>query len=315
MRGIWRGWVFSRWLYRPWLVSPIAGAWKPCGLPIGSQPQPADCWYFELPLLIYRCQIHSIPSVERLSVVKTPISPLAGWPRGWCPENLDIDACNASIHGLPAIFRLCLFHLNAKKGQPLFGCSIIKQVADPAKLELASFNLQRDLYVSPNKNPHEEAGVYTLNYLGQNQGKQQWFATKFDWSWIGKYGVDQFDDVLSFNRQTFATWFDQVLKSLVPPNCVSCRTSCWRTEPRLSPHRFRLQYYVRWPSGKSRNREGEAPAVAAFWNFVFYCWYSLISYCPVPPASCIIYLEWWPSWQNWCSEVRDYKIVWRKSNH
>jgi hypothetical protein len=120
-----------------------------------------------------------------------------------------------------------------KEGQPLLGCSIVKQVADPATLELASFNMQTDLYVDPQRNPHEklsreEAGASTLNYLCTIQGKQQRKSNQFDWNWIDKSEVSQYDGVLSFNRQTFATWFDQKLKNFVPPNCVSCWTSCWR---------------------------------------------------------------------------------------
>ncbi|KAG9197538.1 hypothetical protein G6514_001494 [Epicoccum nigrum] len=120
-----------------------------------------------------------------------------------------------------------------KEGQPLLGCSIVKQAADPATLELASFNMQIDVYVDPDRNPHgepshEEAGASTLNYLCTTQGKQQRVPNQFDWNWIDKSEVSQYDGVLSFNRQTFATWFDQVLKDFVPPNCVACKTSCWR---------------------------------------------------------------------------------------
>lgn len=120
-----------------------------------------------------------------------------------------------------------------KEGQPLLGCSIVQQVADPATLELASFNLQIDLYIDPHRNPHEElsreeAGASTLNYLCTIQGKQQRKSNQFDWNWIDKSEVSQYDGVLAFDRQTFATWFDQKFKDLVPPNCVSCWISCWR---------------------------------------------------------------------------------------
>ena len=152
---------------------------------------------------------------------------------GGVPKILDLTPGTPLYMVLQQYFVGAYFTQMQKEGQPLLGCSIVKQVADPATLELASFNMQIDVYVDPDRNQHgtpspEEAEASTLNYLCTIQGKQQRVSNPFDWNWIDKTEVSQYDGVLSFNRQTFATWFDQVLKSSVPPNCISCRTSCWR---------------------------------------------------------------------------------------
>lgn len=126
-----------------------------------------------------------------------------------------------------------------KGGQPILGVTISQSAAPTGTLAINDLTYQVDPFVGENgqpvvdPNPQQQRAA-TLNYLCETNGDVLPPPNRFSWNWIDANEMNDYDGVVSINRNTLAAWFKNQLQPYVEQNCYY--TSVYETPHHWETH-------------------------------------------------------------------------------
>ncbi len=157
-------------------------------------------------------------------------------------QQLLFDLDNAALETVPTISGVaahsslyyCLsnyflgiyFSTMQSKGAPLLGCTITQGKPDPSTLSLTNINMMVSPIVGDNGQPIPDptpgqTGLTTLCYLCETNNDAPRPPVPFTWNWMTAESAQDYDGVISINRNTFTNYIRTQLDAYVSGNCLS----------------------------------------------------------------------------------------------
>lgn len=147
------------------------------------------------------------------------------------PTITGIDPGTPTYNLLNQVFVGAYFNAMKQTAQPVLNYAVVKNVASntPASsLTLTNMNLEASSYVNPATAAQVPGSqLSSLNYLCAVNGNTLPPAVPFTWNWVEQSEEASFDGVVSINRNTFATYFQNQLLPYVRANCYTPSVRVW----------------------------------------------------------------------------------------
>jgi hypothetical protein len=112
------------------------------------------------------------------------------------------------------------------ESRPLLGCSIVVQNTPVSTISLTNLNFNVNPYMNPTtllpypNLSKDQQRLATLNYLCAANGNAIPPSATFPWNWVDASRLNNYDGVISINRDTLANYFRNQLASYVPKYCI-----------------------------------------------------------------------------------------------
>jgi hypothetical protein len=163
-------------------------------------------------------------------------------PDAFSVQQLFFDLDNAALESTPTIsgveagtpaytqlsqaFLGAYFSAMKANAQPVLNYSILQNTpsGDTSTLRLTKMEME----VSPYE-PASTAtnNLNTLNYLCETNGNNLPPPVPFSWNWVEQSEESSFDGVISINRDTFATYFEDQLTNYITRTCYKAWVRVW----------------------------------------------------------------------------------------